>query len=371
MENFNDEKKKLIKYMFLIVFGVLFYTIIGKTENYQWIIKAISPLLLAFSIAYILEPLVKLLCRKFKMKRTFSVLIVLLGLIGLVGLTVGILIPSLVNSISDLLVKIDIDNIIKAAEDLFKTTENSTIAPYMQQIWEVVSKGLSEFTKIATGMLQNVLSLAGNLASTILNFIVTLCIAIYMLLDKEDLMARIKRVFYAFGKKESVDDLMVISSRANEIFKRFFVGKIIDSAIIGVICFVLMTIFRIPYALLLSIIIGITNMIPYFGPFIGGVPAFILVLFVNFKSAIIAGIIIIALQQFDGLYLGPKILGDKVGVGAFWIIVSVTVGGAIMGVWGMLLGVPIVVLIKTLVEETVQRRLDEKGLGDIEAEKLR
>lgn len=158
--------------------------------------------------------------------------------------------------------------------------------------------------------------------------------------------------------------MLRISRKSDEIFSAFFVGKLIDSAIIGVICFFLMLIFRIPNAPAIGFFVGITNIIPYFGPFIGAVPAVLVTLASGSLWQVLWVIVlIVALQQFDGLILGPKILGDKVGVGAFWIIVSVTAGGAIAGVVGMLVGVPVVVLFKTLIEEYVEKKLKEKKLN--------
>ena len=371
MHRFGEEKNKVLNSMFLIVFGIIFYLMVGQEENLKWIFKIIKPILLAFSIAYILEPLVKVLCNKFKIKRGNSVLIILLGLIGVIGISISFIIPTLVRSIGDLASLINIEQLNKIVDDIVAGMGMDKSSEIFKQFSTMMESFITKFGATITTILQNSLGAALQVTSGIFNLIVSLCIAIYMLLDKDDLLARIKRVMYAFNKKEKVDELLAIGKRANEIFMRFFIGKIIDSIIIGIICLAIMVIFKVPYAPLVSIIIGITNMIPYFGPFIGGVPAVLIVLFVSPMHALIAAIIIIVLQQFDGLYLGPKILGEKVGVGAFWIIVSVTVGGAIMGVWGMLLGVPITVLVKTLIEESVQRKLDEKGLGDIEKDKLK
>lgn len=365
-----QERKKFMKSASLIIFGILFYMMVGKEENLHWLYRIVQPLVYAFAIAYLLEPLVGFINRKTKISRKYAVLIIVVVIIGLIiwGVTA---IPSFGKSITGLIATIDIDKIGEMINDFEAQFGLEKSSDIYKSITEVVSTGLTQLTKVITDVLNNAISSILGFTSGIFKFIVTLCIAIYMILDKDDLVGRIKRLLYAFNKKEKVDEMLKISSRANEIFKRFFIGKIIDSAIIGVICFVIMFIVGIPYPGLIALIVGITNMIPYFGPFIGGVPSVIIVMFIDMRSALIAGIIILALQQFDGLYLGPKILGDKVGVGAFWIIVSVTIGGAVMGVWGMLLGVPVTVLVKTLIEETVERRLKEKGLEDIAVDKIK
>ena len=137
----------------------------------------------------------------------------------------------------------------------------------------------------------------------------------------------------------------------------------IDSLIIGILCFIIMLILHLPYALLISVIVGITNMIPYFGPFIGAVPGVIIFFFINPKLSLIFIIMILALQQFDGLYLGPKILGDLTGIKPLWVIFGVTVGGALFGVMGMFLGVPTVAVLSYLFGILIEKKLKKKGIS--------
>ena len=136
----------------------------------------------------------------------------------------------------------------------------------------------------------------------------------------------------------------------------------IDSLIIGILCLIIMSILRLPYALLMSVIVGITNMIPYFGPFIGAIPGVVMFLFINPKLSLIFAIMILVLQQFDGLYLGPKILGDLTGIKPLWVIFGVTVGGALFGVMGMFLGVPTVAVLSYLLGLILDKKLKGKGL---------
>lgn len=147
-------------------------------------------------------------------------------------------------------------------------------------------------------------------------------------------------------------------------------GKTVDSFIIGVLCFLLMSILQLPYALLISLIVGVTNMIPYFGPFIGAVPGALIILLISPWKMIVYLIMILVLQQFDGLYLGPKILGDSTGLRPIWIIFAITIGGALMGFVGMFLGVPCVAVISYLTGEWIDRRLEKRGI-DSESLKIR
>ena len=155
---------------------------------------------------------------------------------------------------------------------------------------------------------------------------------------------------------------MRISKQANQIFVGFINGKLIDSAIIGVLCFVLCTIFQIPYAILISLIVGVTNIIPFFGPIIGAVPCVMILFIVDAWAALRFFVLIIGLQQFDGNILGPKILGDSTGLSAIWVLVAIVLGGGLFGFAGMLLGVPTFAVLYALVREWANERLAEKGI---------
>lgn len=174
-------------------------------------------------------------------------------------------------------------------------------------------------------------------------------------------MAQTKKIIVALMKRSKADRLFEVCSHSNRMFSGFIGGKIIDSAIIGVLCYIGCSIMKTPYALLVSTIVGITNVIPFFGPFIGAVPSILLILIVDPMKALYFGIFVFVLQQLDGNFIGPRILGDSVGLPSFWILVSITVFGGIFGFIGMLLGVPVFAVIYMLVREFVERKLKEKG----------
>ena len=145
-------------------------------------------------------------------------------------------------------------------------------------------------------------------------------------------------------------------------FSKFIGGKILDSAIIGILTFIILTIFKMPYVLLISVIIGVTNIIPFFGPFIGGIPSAIIILFASPIQALWFIIIIIVIKQIDGNIIGPKILGDSIGISAFWILFSLLVAAKFMGVVGMIIGVPLFAIIYSIIKEVVEDKLRKKGL---------
>ena len=192
-----------------------------------------------------------------------------------------------------------------------------------------------------------------------------------MIYSKEKFRYQAKRVVYAIFSEEKGDAVCTTLRECNDIFGAFLISKAIDSLIIGCICCVAMNIIGLPYAVLLSVIVGITNMIPYFGPFIGAVPGVLIYLCTDWESAIIFAIMILILQQFDGLILGPRLLGQSTGLSPIWVIFAITVGGAYFGVLGMFIGVPVVAVVAFLLNKAVSSRLKGKeirALKEIEKE---
>jgi predicted PurR-regulated permease PerM len=194
------------------------------------------------------------------------------------------------------------------------------------------------------------------------NLFIALIVSIYLISDKNMIRDYAKKLTYALFSKEHALSLFAIMKDCNSICKSFFIGKTIDSLIIGCLCFILMSIFHLPYAMLISVIVGITNMIPYFGPYIGGIPG-VLICFIEKPSyGIVFLVIVILLQSFDGMILGPKILGDSTGLRPIVILFSISCGGAVAGVLGMFLGVPIFGIISYLMEKYINYRLHRKNL---------
>ena len=172
-------------------------------------------------------------------------------------------------------------------------------------------------------------------------------------------------MIYIFTSKNNAPIIWNTFCECNRIFNGFLYGKTIDSLIIGILSLLVMSILGLPYGLLLSLIVGITNMIPYFGPFVGAIPGVIIYLVIEPKYAIIYVVMIFILQQFDGLYLGPKILGDLTGIKPLWVIFGITVGGAYFGVLGMFLGVPTVAALMHILEVMIQKKLKDKMIQKI------
>jgi len=210
--------------------------------------------------------------------------------------------------------------------------------------------------------ISDVISTASQVGTTLLNVVVGFIVSVYFLSSKESFFGQWKKLLYAFMKPEKVDRLLKIGFLANRTFTGFVSGKLVDSLIIGILCFVGLAAMKMPYALLVSVIIGITNVIPFFGPIIGAVPSTLIVLLVDPLKAVLLLVFIVILQQFDGNILGPRILGDSTGLPTFWVMFAILVGSGLFGFVGMLISVPTFAVIYALIREGINSRLVKRGL---------
>ena len=212
---------------------------------------------------------------------------------------------------------------------------------------------------LAAGVSQGVIGAVG----FVMDFIIGIIISVYFLNSKDTFLAQLKKIIVANFKEKTVDEIFTGASFTNKTFGGFISGKIIDSVIIGIICFLVMSVFGWEYSLLISCIVGITNIIPFFGPFIGAIPSTLLLLMVNPMHALYFIIFVLILQQFDGNILGPKILGDSTGLESFWVLFAVLVGGGLFGFIGMVIGIPIFAVIYYYIGRSLNRKLERKGFS--------
>lgn len=367
---------KEIKLKWLIQAAIVItivYMIVTQTKIWSVIGNGLAPIIYALVIAYMMDYSVRLFEVKFKIKRGLSILITLIVFAFIIALTGLIVIPRILDAVTSLIgsvsnLNIDFNWLNKM------TFDNDYLVEFQSMLMDALKPFIQNVTN-ATGVIVLVIvKEMQKFTSGIINFLVALIIAIYMLGEKKELLARMKRVIFAFFTDEISKRIYYIAHLSNKIFMNFFVGKLLDSSIIGILSFVIFKVFGFEYAMLIAVIIGITNMIPYFGPFIGAVPA-VIITFVATPSEPLNMLwmllIIFVIQQLDGWVIGPFILSDSVGVSAFWIVIAVTVGGAAFGITGMFLGVPGCVLIKTLLEDEVETRLHSKGYKDFETEHIK
>lgn len=345
--------------------------------NFANILSTLYPFLLGLFIAYMINPLVDFFNKKlfrglFRMRKKgvskgLSVLLSYILVLSIITVCMFYIIPQIVESLMQL------TNVIEGAQtgynkivDFIENLNNqypewklNKVIEFVEDIPTQIEKWLKEF---GVSVLPKIYTTSVSIISGIVNTLIAVMVSVYMLLDKPKLINNIKKSVYAILPEAKADRIMVVSAECNKIFGNFIIGKMIDSIIIGILCWIIMTIIGIPYALVISVIVGITNMIPYFGPFIGAVPGILLLLIVDFSYAVIFAIIIVVLQQFDGLYLGPKILGESTGLRPIWIIFAITVGGSIAGVAGMFLGVPVTAVIAYLLSEAMEKRLKKRNV---------
>ncbi|MBQ6371286.1 MAG: AI-2E family transporter [Firmicutes bacterium] len=212
---------------------------------------------------------------------------------------------------------------------------------------------------LAAGVSQGVIGAVGFM----MDFVIGIIISVYFLNSKDTFLAQIKKFIVANFKERTVEEIFSGASYTNKTFGGFISGKIIDSVIIGIICFLVMSVFGWEYSLLISCIVGITNIIPFFGPFIGAIPSTLLLILVNPMHALYFVIFVLILQQFDGNILGPKILGDSTGLESFWVLFAVLVGGGLFGFIGMVIGIPVFAVIYYYAGRSLNRKLERKGFS--------
>ena len=345
-------------------------------------LKVLYPFLFGLLIAYFLNPLSKILDhflnRFFKdrhpgIRKGLSILLSYIIVLGLIITVLFYIIPQIIDSLTQITSFINsaqsgYNQFMDKVLELESTHPEWDLSGINDAMEEIPDKIINIITKAIPTIIPTIYNTSMSLISGFLNVIIAIIVSVYMLIDKNRLIFNAKRVIYAIFGQKTGDKLLHTGSECNRIFSSFIIGKLIDSLIIGILCFIAMSILKLPYALIISVIVGVTNMIPYFGPFIGAVPGILLLLFVSFKYALIFTVLIIVLQQFDGLYLGPKILGESTGLRPLWIIFAITVGGSMAGVLGMFLGVPTLAVIAYILNYFIEKRLHKYGIFFLQKE---
>ena len=345
-------------------------------------LKVLYPFLFGLLIAYFLNPLSKVLDhflnRFFKdrhpgIRKGLSILLSYIIVLGLIITVLFYIIPQIIDSLTQITSFINsaqsgYNQFMDKVLELESTHPEWDLSGINDAMEEIPDKIINIITKAIPTIIPTIYNTSMSLISGFLNVIIAIIVSVYMLIDKNRLIFNAKRVIYAIFGQKTGDKLLHTGSECNRIFSSFIIGKLIDSLIIGILCFIAMSILKLPYALIISVIVGVTNMIPYFGPFIGAVPGILLLLFVSFKYALIFTVLIIVLQQFDGLYLGPKILGESTGLRPLWIIFAITVGGSLAGVLGMFLGVPTLAVIAYILNYFIEKRLHKYGIFFLQKE---
>ncbi len=358
-----------LEFLPILVIGMILFKLVDRIDElghlFLYILGILQPVFWAIGVAFVLNPMMKFFEKKLGIRRLFSIIICYIFVFGVIITLITIVIPMIIKNVIELL-----NNFNTYRDQLINYFNNNIVnTSWYAQLGledyltiDSFSKYIVDIPNLLQGMLDSLVAIVASLFGGAFKILVGFVIAVYLLLDKEKFQLGLKKIIYSTFKEKQADLSVIFFGDVNKIFSRYIIGKTIDSIIIGTMCFVGLVIIQAPYAALLAIIVGITNMIPYFGPFIGMVPAIILTLFISPVKAIWVGLFIFGLQQFDGYFLGPKILGDSVGLSPFWIILGILVGGSLMGVLGMLLAVPIVAVLQMIFTRMVEKRLSKKDI---------
>ncbi len=354
--------------------GVLILTLTGVSiivnirALYGWFsefFSTVSPVVYALVLAYVINPLLKFFERQLLARlrirhrdlspriRRIAALIATYASLGLFLFLIGLLvIPQIVANY---------EIIIQRTSDFLVSTVDK-VGDFLGLGTADINELEKSISEYAARFLSYVGAIASSLLIGLLRFLLGLFISFFVLLYKEKLIAISKKFLASILSAKHFNNVMSVVHLTDRTFGRFFIGKIFDSLIIGVLSFVVFWIFRMPYYPLLSVIVCVTNVIPYFGPIIGAVPCVILVMTDSITKATLLALMILIIQQLDGNVIGPRILGNATGLSSLWVVVSITVIGSFFGFVGMLIAVPLFSVLYTLIKERTERVLKKRGL---------
>ncbi|MFT3951088.1 MAG: AI-2E family transporter [Oscillospiraceae bacterium] len=376
--NTNRKYTTVAAYALLVIgISLLMVIVIFKFNTILRILSVVTELLMpvfwGIGIAFLLNPIMvktEKMLLKYVIKqnkhpmvlRAISVTICSLVFILIVGGAIAIILPEILRSLTDIFNNIGV---------LFTKLQNwaNRLLGNYPELSRVATEKITEFSKDTNTLVEktqpvitDILTGAWNFVTVVKDFLLGFIVSIYLLASKEKMMAQLKKVMLALFKKNTCATVFRIGNQCNKVFSGFIIGKLIDSTIVGILTFIGLTVMHMPYAAMIAVLIGVTDIIPFFGPFLGAVPAGLLLLMVDTKYVLPFAIFILVMQQVDGNLISPKILGDSTGLPAFWVIVSLFVGGGLFGFIGMLLCVPTCAILYDLTRSFVEGRLDKKNL---------
>ena len=371
--------KKILYYGSIILAGLVIVFLVCKAmlnldgigDAIRGMLGSLRPILFGCVMAYLLYPLSRfteqfLLYHNVKKSaaRSLSTAVSTAVLVALIFLFAYFVIPQLVLNLPALIQNLPgmIRSSIRELTDFL--TSHGQSADILLDLSNRITDAFNAW--LQDDPLSALMDLAGRVAAAakgVLNFIIGIIVMVYLLMSRDKFVGQGKKILFAVCKKRTTCDIILKHLRAiNQIFGGFVSGKLLDSLIIGILCGVCLSILQIPYTLIISVLVGITNIIPVFGPFFGAIPSAFLLLLTDPGKCLIFIIFIVILQQVDGNVIGPKILGDSTGLSAFWVLFALLLFNHIMGFWGMLLGVPLFASFYYLFREFINSRLKKKAL---------
>lgn len=379
----NLDKETIRKIRGLIVFAVVAVMIVWNYEVFfkllHYGVNIILPFLIGGGIAFVLNVPLHFIEEKVfgqkklknnktaqKIARPVSFVLTLIFVFGIIFLVMFIVIPELTSTIANVGVTIqrEIPKLLLYAEELFQN--NPDMVEWIEGLefnWnKILENMVSFFTNGAGNVMDSTFAVARSIVSAVTTLAIGFIFACYILLQKERLHIQVKKIGYAFIPKDWMEIMIAISSMAYKTFSNFLTGQCVEAVILGSMFFVTMTIFKMPYALLVGVLIAFTALIPIFGAFIGCAVGTVLIFMVNPMQALGFIVMFFVLQQIEGNLIYPHVVGNSVGLPSIWVLVAVSIGGSLMGIVGMLIFIPLVSVVYSLFRGIVNRRLERRNI---------
>lgn len=375
------DKRNIKKILLIITFAILLFVTLERLEAVgafcRGLFRIFTPVVLGLSMAFIMNTLLHFLENRVfarvqnkvwsGFKRPVCLVLTLLLIIGIALFVLLLVIPELVRTIGILSERFPVfmEDARVWLTDLAERYDITLYPLSLSQInWnEIGSYIFNFFQNGATNLLTGTVNAAASVISAVVNFFLGLIFSLYVLMQKEKLAAQFTRLLYAYLPEYAADKTIEIARLSNHTFSNFISGQFTEAVILGLLCFIGMSIFRFPYAPMISVLIGFTALIPIFGAFIGISVGAFLILMINPIQALWFIIFIIILQQLEGNLIYPHVVGNSVGLPGMWVLVAVTVGGSLSGVLGMLVSVPLCSVLYSLLRQAVAARLVKRGVA--------
>lgn len=375
------DRSNIKKILGIVAFGVLLYVgaqnVKTVTSFLAGIAGLLTPFILGFSMAFIMNVLLKLIEEKLfatlnrkklplweRYRRPVCLILSILLLLGLVFVLIFMIVPEITRTIELIVAQLpgQMDQFFTWAQEKLASLQIPEEAiPHIQIDWsKVVDVVTNTLKNGGSAVFNTTIGITSSIVGGVMNFILGSVFSIYLLLQKEELTRQLKRALYAFLPEHRVKRILEVGSLTNRIFGKFVSGQCIEAVILGALCFVGMTIFSMPYAMLVSMMVGVTALIPMLGAFIGSGIGVFLILMVDPMTAVWFLVYIVILQQLEGNLIYPRVVGKSVGLPGLWVLVAVTIGGSLWGILGILVSVPVCSVLYTLLREAINIRLAKK-----------
>ncbi len=393
----NDKLKTGFAYIAFAALMLLIILNIGNKSVWGFfgnVISVFMPFIYGFLLAYILKfpfnffekKVFSKLPKKNKklefLVHPLSVISAFVSAIAVIVILMLIIVPQLVDSFAKLSGSISgyvktletaLNDAVGWVNNKFKLDISIDKSTYgtLNKIAKYISGGsLTDLLKDAAGNLfPFALNTVKNVYTGAYNWIIGIVASVYFIASKDKLCRQIRKLTNAYLPKKWAEKAFEVTELSNTVCGNFIIGRVLDALIIGMLCYITLAVFQFDYAVLIAVVVGVTNIIPFFGPFLGAIPSAFLLLMVDPKECLWFVVIIVIIQQLDGNIIGPKVIGDRIGISGFWVLFSIIIGGGLFGVPGMFLGVPVFVIIYNLLSKNVNKRLKMKSITPL-AEKI-